>query len=332
MASSTAQRTAAVDRARDTLGLTPENFGMALVARWAPVLALLLLVLIGLVASPAFLSSGNIRSVLLASSILMILAVGQTFVISTAGIDLSVASIAQLSAVSMGAVYQLGWSPELGMVVAIVVGTTAGAINGLLVSRGKIADFVVTLGTFSAFSGFALLISDARPVTITSPTLITIASGGIGWFSYLLIIASIVAVAGYVLMFRTAFGTHILAVGGNRKAAEALGISFVKVKVGVYSIAGGLAGLAGILLIARLGAAEPTAGTTYQLTSIAAAVLGGVSLFGGKSSIVGPLLGAIVLTGVVNLLNISGVTVYYQPIAVGAVVILAAYLRRYERS
>lgn len=312
-------------------GLTRQQWGMATVAKLAPVLALVLLLIIGAIVSPSFLSAGNLRSMLLSSAIMMIFAVGQTFVISTAGIDLSVASIAQLSGVSLGLLVAAGWSPEAGLLVALLVGAGAGALNGFLISKLKITDFIVTLGTFSAFSGLTLLLSDARPQIVSSPTLITIATGGIGPISYLLLIALVVAAIAYFVMFHTPFGTHLLAVGGNRKAADALGLSFSRVKIGVYAVSGLLAAVAGVLLVARLGAAEPTAGSAYQLTSIAAAVLGGVSLFGGKSSIVGPLIGALVLTGVVNLLTIAGVPVYYQPIAVGAVVVLAAYLRRYER-
>jgi len=287
--------------------------------------------IVGAIVAPSFLSAGNIRSLLLSSAILMIFAIGQTFVISTAGIDLSVAAIAQLSGVALGLVVAAGSSPELGILVALAVGTAAGALNGFLIFRLKISDFIVTLGTFSAFSGLTLLLSDARPQIVNSPTLLAISTGGIGPMSYLLLVALVVAAVGYLLIFHTRFGTHVLAVGGNRKAADAMGLSFGNVKVGVYAISGLLAAIAGILLVARLGAAEPTAGSAYQLTSIAAAVLGGVSLFGGKRSIVGPLIGAVVLTGVVNLLTIAGVPVYYQPIAVGAVVVLAAYLRRYER-
>jgi ribose/xylose/arabinose/galactoside ABC-type transport system permease subunit len=318
-------------RLQARLGLTRESFGMATIAQLAPLLALVLLVIIGAVVSPSFLSAGNIRSILLTSVILMIFALGQTFVISTGGIDLSVSSIAQLSGVFLGMIVSWGFAPELGIVGAILVGAAAGALNGFIVSKLKITDFIVTLGTFSAYSGLTLLLSDARPQIVSSRTLTVLSTGGFGILSYMLILALAVATIAYIVMFHTPFGTHLLAVGGNRKAADALGVSFTRVKVGVYAISGGLAAVAGILLVARLGAAEPTAGSAYQLTSIAAAVLGGVSLFGGKASIIGPLLGALVLTGVVNLLTITGVPVYYQPIAVGAVVILAAYLRRYER-
>lgn len=318
-------------RLRDRLNLSRDQLGMATIAKFAPVLALLALVITGAIVSPSFLSAGNVRSMLLSSAILMIFAVGQTFVISTAGIDLSVASIAQLAGITLGLLVVAGWAPEVAILIAIGVGASAGALNGILVSRLKITDFIVTLGTFSAFSGLTLLLSDARPQRVSSSTLSAIATGGVGPVSYLLLIALVVATVGYIVMFHTPFGSHVLAIGGNRKAGEALGLSFTGVKVGVYAVSGTLAAVAGVLLVARLGAAEPTAGSAYQLTSIAAAVLGGVSLFGGKTSIIGPLIGAIVLTGVVNLLTIAGVPVYYQPIAVGAVVVLAAYLRRYER-
>lgn len=318
-------------RLAERLQVAPGQLGMATVAKWAPVLALIVLVIVGAVTSPSFLNVGNVRSILLSSTIMMILAVGQTFVISTGGIDLSVASIAQLAGVTLGVVFTATQSIELGMLAAVVVGALAGMLNGFIVAKWGITDFIVTLGTFSAFSGLTLLISDAKPTPVNSTTLIVISTGGIGVISYMLIIAIIVAVIARIVLFNTPFGTHVLAVGGNRKAADSLGLSFTGVKMGVYTISGILAGIAGVLLVARLGAAEPTAGSDYQLTSIAAAVLGGVSLFGGKSNIIGPLIGAVVLTGVVNLLNITGVPVFYQPIAVGAVVVLAALLRRFEK-
>lgn len=319
-------------RALDSLGLSREEFGVSTIAKLAPLLALILLVIVGAIASPLFLSVGNIRSLLLSSAILMIFAIGQSFVISTAGIDLSVSSTAQLGGIVMGLLLTvIGLPIGLAILGAAVVGAVAGALNGFLVAKAKITDFVVTLATFSAFSGVTLLLSNANPVQAFSPFLITISTGALGVISYLLIIALMLALIAHLVLFNTPFGTHVLAVGGNRSAAEALGLSFFRVKVGVYMISGVLAALGGVLLSARLGAAEPTAGSSYQLQSIAAAVLGGVSLFGGRANIAGPLIGAVVLTGIVNLLTITGVPVYYQPIAVGVVVAIAAFLRRYEK-
>jgi len=238
----------------------------------------------------------------------------------------------QLSAVVLG-VCSLHDIP-IGIAVAIAVssGIIVGIINGFVIARGKLGDFIVTLGTFSIISGLALLISNAQPVTITSAALDKLSSGYVGPVSFLVLVATIVGAIGWFVLFKTRFGTYVLAIGGKRAAAVAMGISFTRVKVAVYAISGGLAAIGGIMLVARLGSAEPTAGSEYQLTSIAAAVLGGVSLFGGRSSVWGAVAGAVILTGILNVLNITGVPAYYQPIAVGLVVILSALLRRVDSS
>ncbi len=295
----------------------------------APMLALLLLLAVGGLTSPFFLTIANLQSIAVVASILVILTIGQTFVISTGGIDLSIAAIVQLSGVVLAILLKyLAVAEPLALLLVIAVGGLAGAVNGILVNRLKVSDFVVTLGTFSVLTGLTLVISNATPVALVSPVLIRIATGNLFGVSWQIVIALGVALAAHILLFHTAFGTHVLALGGNRKAAEALGLRTQRLRVAVYAIAGALGGVAGILMVARLGAAEPTAGAAYQLTSIAAAVLGGVSLFGGRSTIIGPLCGAFVLTGIVNLLTITGVPVFYQPIAVGLVVLAAAYLGR----
>lgn len=302
-------------------------------AKLAPGVALALLLVVGFIATPDFLTGGNMKALLTASAILAVLAVGQAFVMATAGIDLSVPAVAQLSGVLLGiTVAGHGWPVGFGIAVSLAAGAAAGAVGGLIVARGKIGDFIVTLGSFSVLTGLTLLLSDGKPTIVRSAFLTKTATGSLGPVGYLPLIAVGVALLGWIVLFNTAFGTHVLAVGGNKGAADALGLSFTRVKIAVYAVAGMLSALGGILLVARLGAAEPTAGAEYQLTSVAAAVLGGVSLFGGRSSIVGPVVGAVVLTGILNLLNLTGVDPYYQPIAVGTVVVLAAVIRRYETS
>jgi ribose/xylose/arabinose/galactoside ABC-type transport system permease subunit len=308
-----------------------ESSVLGVLARYAPAIALALLLVAGFIASPVFLTAGNIRAVLLDSSILMIIAVGQTFVMSTGGIDLSVSAVAQLSGILLGtAAVDAGVPIGTAILVALAGGALAGALNGLIIAHGRISDFIVTLGTFGAYTGLTLLISQAQPQVLDSLFLIRVATGGIGVFTTLLLIALVIAGCAWVVLFRTPFGTHVLAVGGNRGAADALGLRFTRIKVAVYAISGLLAAVGGVLLCARLGAAEPTAGAGYQLQSIAAAVLGGVSLFGGRSSVFGPVAGAVILVGILNILNITGVDPYFQPIAVGVVVVLSAVLRRFE--
>jgi ribose/xylose/arabinose/galactoside ABC-type transport system permease subunit len=300
-------------------------------AEWASLVGLIALIVIFGALNPTFLSAGNIQSMLVAAAILIILSVGQTFVIATAGIDLSVASTMTLGAVAFGQVYAHGWGLWASCLAAVAAGTVVGVANGLLVARAKITDFIVTLGTLSAAAGLALILSDGKPVTVIDPGLLKLSTGGLGVLGWTFLLAAVVAVAAHVTLFRTRFGTHLLATGGNPEAATATGISTARIKIAVYVISGVLAGFAAILLVGRIGAAEPAANTAFLLNSVAAVVLGGVSLFGGRATIIGPVLGAMLLTALVNGLTLLGVSQFYQPLSVGIVVVLAAFLSRFQR-
>lgn len=300
-------------------------------ADWAALVGLALLVIVFQSMNSTFLSAGNIQSMLVAAAILIILGIGQTFVVATAGIDLSVASAMTLSAVVFGMFFVGGLGLPLAIVASVVTGALVGLANGLLVARGKITDFIVTLGTLSAASGLALILSDGKPATIISAPLLKLSTGSIGIIGYSVIVAIIVAVIAHVVLFHTRFGTHVLATGGNSEAANATGVRTQRVKTAVYIISGLLAGVAAILLVARVGAAEPAANTAFLLNSVAAVVLGGVSLFGGRATIIGPIIGALLLTALVNGLTLLGVSQFYQPLAVGIVVVLAAFLTRFQK-
>ncbi|SEG96008.1 ribose transport system permease protein [Nonomuraea solani] len=300
-------------------------------AEWAALVGLVVLVIVFQALNPAFLSPGNITSMLLAAAILIVLAVGQTFVIATAGIDLSIASAMTLGAVVFGQAYTAQWGLALSCVAGVLAAAVAGLVNGLLTAWGKIADFIVTLGMLSAASGLALILSDGKPVTIIDPALLTLSTGRAGVFGYSFLIAVAVAIVAHVVLFHTRFGTHLLATGGSPESANAMGISTRRIKIAVYTISGMLAGLGALLLIARVGAAEPASNTSFLLNSVAAVVLGGVSLFGGRGTIIGPVIGALLLIALVNGLTLLGVSQFYQPLAVGVVVVLAALLTRFQR-
>ncbi|MGZ6348875.1 MAG: ABC transporter permease [Ktedonobacterales bacterium] len=300
-------------------------------ADWTAVVALVLLVLVFGIASPVFLSWANIQAILVAAAILVMLTVGQAFVIMTAGIDLSVASALTLGSVVLGQAYSRGWSMAVACVLAVLAGTAVGLVNGLVIAKGKITDFIVTLGTLSAAAGLALVLSNGEPVTVTSSFLLRLATGSLGPIPYFVIVAAIVAIVGHIVLFHTRFGTHLLATGGERDAARAMGIDTDRVKIAAYVISGSLAGLASILLTARIGAAEPAANTAFLLNSVAAVVLGGVSLFGGRGTIIGPVVGAVLLTALINGLTLLSVSQFYQQVAIGVVVVLAALLMRYQR-
>lgn len=322
--------TTATVAARDTEPWTHRLKDVGFWAEWAALVGLVALVIIFQILNPTFLSSGNVRSMLIASAILVVLAVGQTFVVATGGIDLSVASIMTLAAVVFGATYS-GWGLAGAMLAAIVTGLVAGLVNGVIIARGKITDFIVTLGMLSAASGAALVLADGKPVTVINTFLLRLSTGGLGIFGWTVVIAAVVAVIAHVMLFHTRFGTHLLATGGSAEAATATGISTARVKIAVYAISGLLAGLAAILLIARVGAAEPASNTSFLLNSVAAVVLGGVSLLGGRGTITGPVIGALLLTALTNGLTLLGVSQFYQPLAVGIVVVLAALLTRFQK-
>ncbi|MEU4331544.1 ABC transporter permease [Nonomuraea dietziae] len=300
-------------------------------AEWAALVGLVVLVIVFQALNPTFLSAGNIASMLVAAAILIILAVGQTFVIATAGIDLSIASTMTLGAVAFGQAYAAGWGLALSCLLGIVASALVGVANGVIIARGKITDFIVTLGTLSAASGLALILADGKPVTIIDPVLLSLSTGGLGIFGWSFVIAVVVALVAHLMLFHTRFGTHLLATGGAPESATAMGISTERIKIAVYTISGTLAGLGAILLVARIGAAEPAANTSFLLNSVAAVVLGGVSLFGGRGTIIGPFIGAMLLVALVNGLTLLGVSQFYQPLAVGIVVVLAALLTRFQR-
>jgi ribose/xylose/arabinose/galactoside ABC-type transport system permease subunit len=298
---------------------------------WAIALALLAIMIVGGLASPHFLTAGNLTSILVASSILVVVAIGQTFVIVTAGIDLSVGSMVQVSGVMVGVAVSQKWGVPAGIVIALLACTMFGIVNGLIIAIGRISDFIATLGTLSVLSGIALVLSNGRPVSVISPILTALASGRIGPLPIITLLALVVAVVSHVVMFHTRFGTHLFASGGNPEGSRNLGLKVGRIKVIAFAISGLLAGIGGVMLTARIGSAEPAAGASYLLNSIAASVLGGTSLFGGRGNVVGPVVGALVLTALLNLMTLLGVGVFYQPIVTGAVVIVFAIAYRFHK-
>jgi ribose/xylose/arabinose/galactoside ABC-type transport system permease subunit len=300
-------------------------------AEHAAIIGLIGLVIVFTALSPVFLTVGNIQSILIAASILIVLTIGQSFVILSDGIDLSVASTMTLGVIAFGMAYAQGAGLLVSMIAAVAASAVIGVLNGVLVAKGKITDFIVTLGSLSVASGLALVLSDGKPISITSIDLISFSTHGILIFGNPFIVAAVIAIIAHIVLFRTRFGTHLFATGGSKEAAQATGISTARIKIAVYTISGVLAGIAAILLIARVGASEPAANTTFLLNSVAAVVLGGVSLTGGRGSVFGPIIGALLLTVLTNGLTLMNVSQFYQPLAVGVVVILAALLSRFQK-
>ena len=296
----------------------------------APIGLVVLVIVFGIL-DPTFVSGGNIEAMLQASAILVVLAVGQTFVVATAGIDLSMASVMTLGAIVLGLTFQGTDNIFLAMLAGVLASSAVGMLNGTIIAKGGITDFIVTLGALSAASGLALILADGKPIQVINRFLLKLSAGGIGPFSWSVIVAAVVAVVAHVALFNSRFGLHVLATGGSTESARAVGVRTVRVKIAVYTLSGFLAGIAAILLVARVGAAEPASNTSFLLNSVAAVVLGGVSLFGGRATITGPVMGALLLTALVNGLTLLGLSQFYQPLAVGIVVVLAALLTRFQK-
>jgi ribose transport system permease protein len=281
--------------------------------------------------TPDFLTSGNISDLLAGAALLVTLAIGQSFVVATGGIDLSIGSTLPLTAVILGWLYGKGVALPVAILLTLLAGALAGFLNGVVIAKARINDFIVTLGTLSIFSGVGLVISNGQPVAVNSSFLADLAIDSFGGIRYMVLVGLGIAVVAHVLLFNTRFGTHVLATGGKMESARSMGVRVDRVRISAYTICGCLAGLAGVLLVARTGGSDPSLQSDLLLSSIAAVVLGGASLNGGRASIIGAVAGALLLTSLLNGFTLLQVSGFYQPIAVGTVVVAAAVLSRFQR-
>ncbi len=284
-----------------------------------------------------FLTVPNLLNVARQTSIVAIVSVGMTFAILTAGIDLSVGSLVALTG-AVAALASARWGLPLPAVflVALASGGLAGAINGLLVAYGGLPPFVATLAMLAAGRGATLVITDARPITGLSGPFRTVGTGAMLGVPNPVWILAVIAFLAWLVLGYTRFGRHLYALGGHEETTRLAGIEVNGLKVAVYSISGALAGLAGLILTARLNSAQPTAGVALELEAIAAVVLGGTSLAGGSGGVVGSIVGALIMGVLSNGLNLAGVPSYYQQVIQGSVIVAAVVLdsltRRQGRS
>ena len=297
---------------------------------------LLVILFVGLALSlltDTFLSVANFTNVARQISINGILAVGVTFVLLTAGVDLSLGSVVALSGVACATFAHPGdHSVFVPIAVGLLTGAACGLVNGTLVTLGGVAPFIVTLGMMTIARGLALIFSGGRPVADMSNELTALAGDLFGIPIPVLCFAGVAAAAWFFLRnFR--LGRHIYAVGGNENAARAAGVPVEKVKLLAYGLCGLLTGLAGVVLAARITTGQPNAGQAYELDAIAAVVIGGTSLAGGVGTITGTLLGVLLIGVINNGLDLQGVSSYYQAVIKGVIIVGAVWLdRRQARS
>ena len=286
----------------------------------------------------AFATINNARNVATNAAILLVIAVGMTFVIITAGIDLSVGSVLVFSGVvsakAMNGMDGNGWDVILvGLVVALACGLGWGVLNGVLITKARVPPLIVTLGTLGMSLGLALIITDGVDIREVPPRLVT--SIGVGrvfeQIPWLVVIAVAVAVIFGVMLHLTRFGRHTYAIGSNDEAARRAGINVDRHLIAVYAIAGLLAGLAGFMSLARFATTTIGGHSTDNLQAIAAVVLGGTSLFGGVGTVLGTLVGVFIPAVLQNGFVITGVETFWRDVAVGAVLIAAVYLDQLRR-
>lgn len=291
--------------------------------------AIFVLVLAALAAGlvfPDFLHLANVEDIITAASFLGLVAIGQTFVIILGGFDLAVGSMVGLGTVAAAYALPFGWLPAL--LLPILVGTAVGLVDGLLIARTRMAPFIVTLAALLALKGASIALAGESMVIVQPGFFGAIANGHWIGLSNLIVILVAAYALGALVLNRTPFGAAIFAIGGNEEAARMLGIRVERVKVLTYCVSGGLAGLSGALLAARLSSGLSSAGNGYELQSIAAAVIGGVLLTGGVGTMFGALAGVLLLGLINNVINqIGSLSAAYQGLASGAFLLLAVIIQ-----
>jgi ribose/xylose/arabinose/galactoside ABC-type transport system permease subunit len=299
--------------------------------QFGTLLGLLALCLVLWALTPHFLTVSNLLNVLDQTAINAVVAVGMTFVIVSGGIDLSVGSVLALSGIVLGNALAAGIPVPVAIALGLVVGTSCGLVNGLLVTWGRLPPFIATLGMMSVARGLALMVAEGRPVSGFAEGFRVLATERLAGIPAPVFITAATYVAAHFVLSRTVFGRATYAIGGNEEAARLSGVAVRLHKTGAYAVAGGMSAAAAVILTARLNSAQPTAGIMYELDAIAAAVIGGVSLTGGEGTVIGALIGALIMGVLRNGLNLLNVSSFFQQVVIGGVIIGAVLVDTWFR-
>jgi ribose transport system permease protein len=295
-----------------------ETFG----SQASTIIALIVMGAVLTILSPYFLTADNLITVLLQSSINSILAVGVTFIILTAGIDLSVGSVVAFSSAIMGElVVNRGLNPVLGIILGLALGALAGLVNGVIIAKVKIPPFIVTLGAMSIWRGLALQFTGGTHTYDLPPIIKWMGQGYLGPIPVPFLFAIITYLIAWFILTRTPLGLYTYAIGGNEQGARLSGINIDRMKILIYTIGGFLFGFGGVILAGRLNSTAGVVGTGFELDAIAAVVIGGTSLFGGEGIIWGSLLGAVLMGVIRNGMNLLNISAYWQMVIIGIVVV-----------
>ncbi len=294
------------------------------------ILALIILMVFVSILNPTFLQANNLMNLMRQLIINGFIALGMTFVILTGGIDLSVGSTLAVTSAIFAGLLQNGMNTILAILIALGLGLILGLINGFLITKGKLAPFIVTLATMTIFRGLTLVYTDGRPIAGPKDNFAFqfLGKGQFLGIPFQVILFALAFLILWTILNKTALGRKIYAVGGNEKASFISGINIDKVKINVYVISSLMAVLSGLVLTSRLNSAQPTAGVAYEMDAIAAVVLGGTSMAGGSGSLTGTLIGILILGVLNNGLNLLGVSSFYQQIVKGIVILIAVLIDR----
>lgn len=290
-------------------------------------IGLLLLCAFFSITTESFLTQRNLLNIATQTSVAVIVAIAETYIIASGCIDLSVGAGVAFSGLVVASAMKAGIPVPLAMLMALIVGMMLGAFNAFVITVLGIVPFIATLGTNSIFRGIVLVIMDGVPMSGLKSEFTWIGSGKLwGWLPWAVIFMVIIAIIMATLLKKSKFGRYVYAIGSNEQAAFLSGIPVNKIKVINYIISGALVAIAGMLLAARVSSAAPTAGELYETNAIAATVIGGASLTGGKGSIAGTIVGAFIIGVLSNGLNLIGLNYFWQQVAIGVVIISAVFI------
>ncbi len=293
---------------------------------------LLLIWIVLSVLSPYFFTVNNLFEITLQSAVFAIIAAGETFVILSGGIDLSVGSVFAFSSIVGGLVFQATGNTVLTILTSIIAGTFAGLLNGLFITKLRVPPFVATLGMMGIARGFALILCKGIPIYGLTKGYMWLGQGKIfGVIPVPTIIVAIVFLLAFFVLKYTKFGRFTYAIGSNVEATRLSGINIHRVTLGIFMVSGMLTAIAGVIESARLGTIQPAGGNGYELLAIGAVVIGGTSLFGGEGDIIATLIGALIVTTLRNGLNILGVYAFWQYVVNGLIIIVAVAIDQIRR-
>jgi ribose transport system permease protein len=296
-----------------------------------PLVGLIVVCLVMVFASDSFLSYGNLTNILRQVSINALIAVGMTFVILTGGIDLSVGAVMALSGTIAAGLMSSGLNGVVALLACILIGLAFGLANGAFVAFGRMPPIIVTLATMGIARGLALIYTGGYPISGLPSWIRFFGNGSVLGVQMPIVIMVVVYALAWVLLERTPFGRYVYAIGGNETATRLSGIRVSRCKLMIYGLSGLTTAIAAVVLTSRLMSGQPNAGEGFELDAIAAVVLGGTSIAGGRGSLIGTLLGALLLGVLNNGLNMVGVNPYVQTVVKGIIILLAIYIGRDRR-